>query len=45
MTMKQVIRYKKPERLSRYTPDFILPNKIIEGKDNFSFGQTKAPID
>ena len=24
----EVIRYKKPERLSRYTPDFILPNKI-----------------
>tara|TARA_R100000700_G_C3072073_1_gene81755 strand:- start:122 stop:481 length:360 start_codon:yes stop_codon:yes gene_type:complete len=32
----EVIRYKKPERLSRYTPDFILPNKIyIEGKGQF----------
>ena len=32
----QVIRYKKPEQLSRYTPDFFLPNGIIiEGKGQF----------
>ena len=30
------VRYKKPEQESRYTPDFILPNKIIiESKGAF----------
>ena len=32
----EVIRYTKPERVSKYTPDFRLPNKIIvETKGRF----------
>jgi hypothetical protein len=34
---KEVLKYTKPERVSRYTPDFKLPNGIIiEGKGIFS---------
>lgn len=40
------IRYEKPAKSSRYTPDFVLPNKIIiESKGRFLTADRQKHLD